>query len=80
MNTIVKGKYQNGRIYLKDRPKNIHNSEIIVTFLDDEVTNDFELTSLNNSARGALKKYARIDLINEEKNAWEIAMKEKHAH
>jgi len=39
-----------------------------------------KITNPSHTARGALKKYANLDLIQYEQGAWEKGVRDKHEH
>ncbi len=71
-----------GIIKIPDRYKNLdaQNVEVILIVKNPQVNTTKKTSKTGKKAKGILRKYKNPALISKEKNAWEIAVKEKHAH
>jgi hypothetical protein len=72
----------NGVIKIPNRYKNLETEkiEVILIIKNPEVGTEKSTSKPGKKARGILRKYKNPALISKEKTAWEIAVKEKHAH
>lgn len=74
-------KAQNGIIKIPDEYKNLDMNKIEVTLIVKDTTKKTAgQPQGGKKAKGILSKYKNPGLIKKEKSAWEIAVKEKHAH
>ncbi|MFC2155653.1 hypothetical protein ACFLRB_04095 [Acidobacteriota bacterium] len=82
MRTITfNSEIQNGTIKLPDEYKSLEKNKIeVILIVKDPLKNDAKRSKEGKKAKGMLSKYSNIELIKKEKSAWEIAVKEKHAH
>jgi hypothetical protein len=55
------------------------NVELIILPIEKPVSNPMSIIS-PASARGALKKFANVDFMQFEKDAWKKSVQEKHEH
>ena len=71
-----------GIIKIPDRYKNLdtQNIEVILIVKNPEVDTQKNTSKPGKKAKGILRKYKNPALISKEKNAWEMAVKEKHAN
>jgi hypothetical protein len=71
-----------GIIKIPDRYKNLNvqNIEVILIVKNPEVDTTKRTSKQGKKAKGILSKYKNPALISKEKDAWEMAVKEKHAH
>jgi hypothetical protein len=71
-----------GIIKIPDRYKslNTQNIEVILIVKNPEVDTTKRNSKPGKKVKGILSKYKNPSLISKEKNAWEMAVKEKHAH
>jgi len=71
-----------GVIKIPDRYKSLdaQNIEVILIVKNPEVDTKNPSPKPGKKAKGILRKYKNPALISKEKNAWEMAVKEKHAH
>ena len=71
-----------GIIKIPDRYKSLdaQNIEVILIVKNPEVDTTKSNSKSGKKAKGILSKYKNPALISKEKNAWEMAVKEKHAH
>jgi hypothetical protein len=71
-----------GMIKVPDRFKNLdtQNIEVILIVKHPVVDATKKTSKPGKKAKGILSKYKNPALIQKEKNAWEMAVKEKHAH
>ena len=56
------------------------SKETILETDEDTMKKDEKISKGKRTAKGILSKYSNPQLIKKEKSAWEIAVKEKHAH
>jgi hypothetical protein len=72
----------NGVIKIPNRYRNLEseNIEVILIIKNPEVETEKSTSKPGRKARGILRKYKNPNLISKEKIAWEMAVKEKHAH
>lgn len=70
-----------GIIKIPDRYKNLDTQDIeVILILKNPKVDATKSTSRpGKKAKGMLRKYKNTALISKEKNAWEMAVKEKHA-
>jgi hypothetical protein len=83
MRTVTfKTEVHDGIIKIPDRYKNLEtqNIEVLLIVKNPEVDTTKSTSKPGKKARGILHKYKNPTLISKEKNAWEMAVKEKHAH
>lgn len=72
-----------GIIKVPAKYSNFNAQNIEVVLIEKNVLKDGtpkKISKSRNMARGILHKYKNPDLISKEKLAWEMAVKEKHAH
>ncbi|MDF2923169.1 MAG: hypothetical protein K0R57_2083 [Paenibacillaceae bacterium] len=67
--------------HIVDLPESLQNQdvELIILPLGDQFPGQ-QLTPASFAARGALKKYANINLVQYEQDAWEKGVQEKHEY
>ncbi len=72
----------NGVIKIPNRYKNLEteNIGVILIIKNPEVDIEKSTSKPGKKARGILRKYKNPALISKEKTAWEMVVKEKHAH
>lgn len=71
-----------GVIRVPERYRNLEarNIEVILVVKNSEVEDTKGISRPSRAAKGILRKYKNPTLILKEKTAWEMAVKEKHAH
>jgi hypothetical protein len=64
-----------------DLPESLWNQDValIILPLGDLMSSKQTITP-SSTARGALKQYANLDLIQHEQDAWEMDVKDKYEH
>lgn len=67
--------------HIVDLPENLQNQdvELIILPLENPTSNQAS-TATHLSARGALKRFANLDLVQYEQDAWKKGVQEKHEH
>ncbi|MDF2716309.1 MAG: hypothetical protein K0R28_3234 [Paenibacillus sp.] len=81
MNFIRKVTNSDALKHIVDLPESLRNKDvelIILPIVDPSPSK--QVVPSSPTARGALKQYANVDLIDHEKNAWEKGAQEKHEH
>ncbi|WP_282939455.1 hypothetical protein [Paenibacillus sp. RC67] len=67
--------------YIIDLPENLRNQDVELIILPIGDPTPFKTpVPATPTARGALKQFANIDLIEYEQNAWAKGVQEKHEH
>jgi hypothetical protein len=81
MNFIRKVTNSDALKHIVDLPESLRNQdvEIIILPIGDHSPSKQAIPS-SSSARGALKQYANLDLLQYEQDAWEKGVQEKHEH
>ncbi|TBL75233.1 hypothetical protein [Paenibacillus thalictri] len=67
--------------HIVDLPEDLQNQDVELIILPIGNPSHFkQVISPSPTARGALKQYANLDLIQYEQSAWEKGVQEKHEH
>lgn len=71
-----------GLIKIPERYKNLEDRDIEVILIVKDSMGDMSVRTPKTArrAKGILSKQKKPDLISKEKSAWEMVVKEKHAH
>ncbi|GGI46282.1 hypothetical protein GCM10008018_16340 [Paenibacillus marchantiophytorum] len=67
--------------HIVDLPESLRNQDVELIILPlGDYSHTKQPFSTSPTARGALKQYANLDLIQYEQDAWEKGVQEKHEH
>ncbi len=81
MNFVRKVTNSNALKHIVDLPENLRNQDVELIILPLGDLSPLKQTiPVNASARGALKQFANLDLIQYEQDAWAKGVQEKHEH
>jgi hypothetical protein len=81
MNFVRKVTNSNALKHIVDLPENLRNQDVELIILPLGDLSPLQQTiPVNASARGALKQFANLDLIQYEQDAWAKGVQEKHEH
>lgn len=72
----LQGYYDGNTVQTLEKIQAKKNQKLIITVLDEFIEEEPE--NKIHSARGSLAEYAKPELMNEEKSAWEKAVIEKY--
>jgi hypothetical protein len=82
MNFIRKVTNSDALKHIVDLPESLWNQdvELIILPLEDQYTSKPSTPSSTPNARGALKQYANLDLLQQENDAWVKGVQDKHEY
>ncbi|MBA9087193.1 nitroreductase [Fontibacillus solani] len=81
MNFVRKITNSDALKHIVDLPENLRNQDVELIILPIGDPSLFkQATPSSPTARGALKQYANLDLIQYEQDAWEKGVQDKHEH
>ncbi|MCD9023598.1 hypothetical protein [Cohnella silvisoli] len=81
MNFIRKITNSDALKHIVDLPENLRNQDVELIILPIGDPSPFkQAIPASPTAKGALKQYANLDLIQYEQDAWEKGVQEKHEH
>jgi hypothetical protein len=80
MDFIRKVTHSDALKHIVDLPESLRNQEVELIILPIGDPFPSKQAALYPTARGALKQYANVDLIQYEQDAWEKSVQEKYEH
>ncbi|QJD87242.1 hypothetical protein [Cohnella herbarum] len=81
MNFVRKITNSDALKHIVDLPESLRNQDVELIILPIGDPSPFKLSVPSSpTARGALKQYSKLDLIQYEQDAWEKGVQEKHEH
>ncbi|HIW33320.1 MAG TPA: hypothetical protein IAA29_11095 [Candidatus Paenibacillus intestinavium] len=81
MNFVRKITNSDALKHIVDLPENLQNQDVELIILPIGDHSSFQYTAPSSpTARGALKQYAKLDLLQYEQDAWAKGVQEKHEH
>ncbi|MNB90160.1 hypothetical protein D3C75_372130 [compost metagenome] len=81
MNFVRKVTHSDTLKHIVDLPENLQNQDVELIILPIEKPASNPMSTISPpSARGALKKFANVDFVQFEKDAWKKGAQEKHEH
>ena len=80
MNFVRKITNSDALKHIVDLPEDLQNQDVELIILPIGDSALFKRPIASHTARGALKQYANLDLIQYEQGAWEKGVQDKHEH
>lgn len=81
MNFVRKITHSDMLKHIVDLPESLQNQDVELIILPIDNPASTLMPAMNStSARGLLKKFANVDLISFEQDAWKKGVEEKHEH